>query len=76
MPTPSEHTTISFEGLSPQAAEKLAAGLAKGAGASTREIFANLKDIKAMKLEDVDKVTRLMGAAVRAHGNCGNGCAG
>jgi len=73
---PTGKVTINFDGLTPQAADKLAAGLAKSAGASAREVFSNLKTIRGMKLQEVENLARIMGVVPVADGNCGNGCAG
>lgn len=69
-------TIINFEGLSPEAAEKLASGMANAAGSSIRAILGETNEMKGLNAEEIGNMEKLLSAAApAAHGNCGNGCA-
>lgn len=68
-------TIISFAGLSEEAAEKLAKGLAQTSKAQLSGLLSRADEIKRMSGADVNKMETLLKASV-ADGNCGWGCSG
>ncbi|KAB1442928.1 hypothetical protein [Pseudodesulfovibrio senegalensis] len=66
---------VSFEGMAPETADKLCKGMAEASGATLREVFGRLDEIKKMKLEDLDKLGRVLEKASNdGNGGCGIGC--
>jgi hypothetical protein len=66
-------TIINFDGLSGEAAEKLASGMVE---AVKMKIETLAQQSRGMSPEDSLKFERLLGNLKLADGNCGNGCSG
>lgn len=68
-------TIVNFDGLSAEAAEKLANGLVEVAKVKMESLGQHSLAATKMSLEDVQKVERLFRAAGEGNtGNCGIGC--
>jgi hypothetical protein len=63
---------VNFDGLSAEAADKLAKGMVEAVKVKIESMGAL---VGKMSTEDSLKFERLIGG-MRADGNCGNGCAG
>jgi hypothetical protein len=65
-------TIVNFDGLTAEAADKLAKGMVDAARVKIETIAAV---VEKLSTEDAIKVERLFGGKLVADGNCGNGCA-
>jgi len=67
-------TTINFDGLSPEAAEKLAKGFVDATRAKIDALSRNASSVANMSLEDIQKADRLFGVSNAGNGGCVIGC--